>query len=170
MKRNVELHYSIKNEINKCEELIKCISNKENTNLRVSQKIPNLSNLGEKNIQSLNYSQMVTIKNNAKETVLNTENFINKVGYEHLKAPLIDSEDSAYHHFLNYSQAKEEIKKNIRRLQFRRSLIIILSLFLFLIVVYLILKKTTTGDHIEFNTPEKYSNNTPLYSNKTLLL
>lgn len=118
-----------------------------------------------KNMQSLGYSKIVSVKNNAKQTIQSTNDFIKNLDNQMKQTPLIDSQDKAYLHYLNYNNAKAEMKKSVKRMYFRRILFAICVLIIISMIIYFILFKTG-GDGIKELDDEFLSE----FSNQTLII
>jgi hypothetical protein len=150
VKKNNELYLHLKDEIFKRKELLNSLYDKENANSFIVKKAHEIPYIGEKNIQSLDYSQIITINKNAKRTCDDTAGFIKSFEAEMKKTPLLSQDDPAYLHYLNYNSTRLQIKKAKKGLIFRRILIIVVILCVILLLVYLINTKTKGGDHIKF--------------------
>ena len=149
----------LKREILQCEELFLALTQTDNSNELLHGKVKNIPNLGEDNMQSLDYSQISTIRNNAKNINLLTADFIKNTENDMKITPLIDHNDPSYKHYLNYNQAKEEMTKLRRTKIFRIGVIFLVSIVLIMILIYLIVFKTKGGDTINLDNPEDFDNN-----------
>jgi hypothetical protein len=65
--------------------------------------------------------------------------------------PLIDSDDPAYFHYKSYNETKLAMKKSKRGAYFKKTILVILVVFLILCGGYIIIYKTEGGDKIDLS-------------------
>lgn len=150
VKKNKRKLEKYKNELIKFEELLEGLFDKENANNKLSHRMSSLKNLGELNLHSLHYSQINSVKNNAKKICSTAKDFISKLEVDMKSTPLIDKNDPAYIHYLNFNQAKIELKKVKKGNMFKIFIVIILAIVIVGSIIYLVLKKSG-GDKINLN-------------------
>jgi hypothetical protein len=117
-------------------------------NLDILKKRQDLPNLGEQNMQSLEYSYTKTVKNNAEHTYFETKNVIKNLENELKLTPLIDKDDIAYQNYNNYNETKTEIKQLQRKVMLKRFGYVGIGIVI-LAVIFLILHKSQKVEDIK---------------------
>jgi hypothetical protein len=140
-------HYNT--EIEKNEELIKALSNKQNFSEKLKRHIHNLPDLGESN--TIIYSKFSSIKTQANSSISQAKDFLKNINNQMIEEPLISADDPAYQHYLNYNTTKQEMKKMMRKMFFRRMVLLFAILCIVLLIAYFVVFKTKGGDHIDLN-------------------
>ncbi len=126
---------NIKNQLKTNMNLIMSLRKSGSINEKMVKKINDIKiNIGSRNVKSLHYSHIHSVKNIARSTCSQAKEFIKAIENEMKTSPLLDKDDFGYIHYMHENPIKSAFHDK-RRHKCKRIILFSIILIIFILII-----------------------------------